>query len=193
MLRFARCLVGLLREAPKSLLLCALGRSPCFLCVKKTFLIDSLIGRGELPRVVSTAESLRFPARPGAMTASTARPECHRSRLRYDLARAGRGKRARIGQPASPGAGRTCGRKPRRVRRKRPEAANTMTVRGVRVAAAGSMPRARAQYGGVMRRRMAYTGQHEYDSPRRSRPSGGIRRAAERAAYHTIVCGRPDA
>jgi len=39
-LRVARSLTKFLREAPNSLLLCALDRSPFFLCVKNTSLLD---------------------------------------------------------------------------------------------------------------------------------------------------------
>src|SRR5208282_6739172 len=41
--RFARCVVRLLRAAPKSWLLCVLDRSPLFLCDKNTCSLAGLI------------------------------------------------------------------------------------------------------------------------------------------------------
>ena len=47
-MRFARSLVGFLRETLKSLILRALDRPSLFLCDKNAFLLDCLIDRGEL-------------------------------------------------------------------------------------------------------------------------------------------------
>src|SRR5580658_2704227 len=76
-LRFARSLIKFLREAPKSLLLRALGRSPLFLCDKNAFLLDCLIDCDELTSVACAAETLPSSERPSVMTVATTRPEGH--------------------------------------------------------------------------------------------------------------------
>jgi hypothetical protein len=77
LLRFARSLIKFLREAPKSLSLRALDRSPLFLCDKNTFLLDCLIDRGELTRVACAAENLHSPERSSLMTVTATRPDGH--------------------------------------------------------------------------------------------------------------------
>ena len=76
-LRFARSLVKFSREALKSLLLRALGRSPLFLCEENAFLLDCLIDRGELLPVAFAAEHFPSPERPSVMTVTAIDPEGH--------------------------------------------------------------------------------------------------------------------
>ena len=78
MLRFARCLIGLLREAPKSLLSVHSIVLPCS-SVRKT--LDCLLGRGELTPVACTTENLHSPERPRVMTVTATRPEGHSYRV----------------------------------------------------------------------------------------------------------------